>query len=552
LRDGFRVRGVDALTDYYDRDVKLANLTRARSHEAFNFIEADLNATDLQTLLDGVDLVFHLAGQPGVRGSWGQSFSPYVKNNVEATQRLLEACRTVPIERFVYASSSSVYGRIAMPMREDAPAHPHSPYGVTKLAGELLCLLYSRNFGLPACAVRYFTVFGPRQRPDMDFAQFFRAIRDADAIRVFGDGSQTRDFTYVEDAVAGTCLAAERGVPGEVYNLGGGCRVSVNDVIAVIERDCGRRARIEHGPTESGDVVTTLADTTKAVTALGYRPCVDLERGLWNHARSLGLLPTYRARRSAMAATPRILLYSHDTFGLGHLRRNLAIAANLLDGKRPYDVTLLSGSPVLATSAKPPGLRVVALPPVVKVGAEHYRARDASLSFEQVKADREAVIRETIASFAPDVFLIDHAPAGMRGELLQALAYLRREMPDTKVAIALRDIVDEPNAVRSLWREHGVYNLLSWAYDRILVYGSRHLFDVGRQYGFDAALINKVRYCGYVARKLPASQKRRKDGFSVLVTTGGGGDGFPLVRDYLHASRDFAQRDLHSTVVSDH
>ncbi len=549
LREGYTVRGLDALTDYYNPDLKLANINEARSHVRFEWVEGDLNTVDFGALLDGVNIVFHLAGQPGVRGSWGQTFNPYVRNNVEATQRLLEASRSASIERFVYASSSSVYGCVATPMREDAVTRPHSPYGVTKLAGELLCLLYARNFGVPACAVRYFTVFGPRQRPDMAFARFFRAMRDDVAIGVFGDGSQTRDFTYVEDAVEGTRLAAERGVPGEVYNLGGGCRVSLNDAIAAIERACGRHARIERGPTENGDVVMTLADTEKAVTQLGYRPGVDLERGLWEHAKSFGLARTRHSRAVTAARKPRVLLYSHDTFGLGHLRRNLAIASDLLRGERPHDVALLSGSPVLATWPKPAGLRVIPLPPVVKVGAEAYRARDTSLSFEQVKAQREQVIRNTIVGFAPDVFLVDHSPAGMRGELLEALAYLRREMPTTSVVVGLRDIVDEPGAVRALWREQGVYSLLEWAYDRILVYGSQHLFDIAREYGFDSALADKVRYCGYVARTLPPASERAAHPFTVLVTTGGGGDGFPLVRDYLHASRDFGGNDVRSIVV---
>ncbi len=503
--------------------------------------------TNLERLLDGVDVVFHLAAQPGVRGSWGRTFDPYVRNNIEATQRLLEAVRTAQVERFVYASSSSVYGRVERPMREDAATRPHSPYGVTKLAGELLCLLYARNFGVPACAVRYFTVFGPRQRPDMAFARFLSAMRDDAAIRVFGDGSQTRDFTYVADAVAGSCLAAERGVPGEVYNLGGGSRISLNDAIAVMELACGRHARIEHGSAENGDVPATLADTAKARTELGYLPRVDLERGLWNHAKSYGLV---RARSARTAVPPRVLLYSHDTFGLGHLRRNLAIADELLHGPRPHDVALMSGSPVLTAWPKPAGLRVVALPPVVKVGAEAYRSRDSSLSFQHVKAQRESAIRNTIVGFAPDVLLVDHAAAGMRGELLDALAYLRREMPTTRVVVGLRDIVDAPAGVRAAWNEQGIYTLLAWAYDRILVYGERRLFAVEKEYDLDASLSEKVRYCGYVARALATRSLRvRGEQFTVLVTTGGGGDGFSLVRDYLRASADFPRDAVHSIVV---
>lgn len=547
LRDGYTVRGIDALTDYYERDIKLANIEIVRSHPRFQWLEDDLNTADLETVLDGVNIVIHLAGQPGVRGSWGRSFSPYVRNNIEATQRLLEAARSAPIERLVYASSSSVYGRVATSMREDAATRPFSPYGVTKLAGEQLTLLYARNFALPACAVRYFTVFGPRQRPDMAFARFFAAMRDDAVIRVFGDGSQTRDFTYVADAVAGTCLAAEHGVSGEVYNLGGGSRVSLNETIAVMERACGRHARIEHGPSESGDVAATLADTEKARTELGYRPAVDLERGLWNHAKSFGLTRI----RSARAAVPaRVLLYSHDTFGLGHLRRNLAIAGELLHGPHQHDVALLSGSPVLESWPMPAGLRVISLPPVVKVGPEAYAARDSTLTLDIVKAQRESIIRSTIAGFAPDVFLVDHAPAGMRGELLDALAYLRREIPTTRVVIGLRDIVDDPAAVRATWCEQGIYQLLAWAYDRIFVYGTQELFAVEREYDFSPLLAEKVRYCGYVARSLTAPSRRANgDPFTVLVTTGGGGDGFALVRDYLLASTEFPRSAVRSVIV---
>ncbi len=548
LAEGHTVRGIDALTDYYDREQKLANLKDCRRNDHFEWVEADLNTVTMARLLDGVNTIVHLAGQPGVRGSWGTSFAPYVRNNIDATQRLLEAVRTAPIERFVYASSSSVYGRTLTPMSEDAATRPYSPYGVTKLAGELLCLLYARNFGLPACAVRYFTVFGPRQRPDMAFARFLTSMRDDVGIRVFGDGTQTRDFTYVADAVEGTYLAALRGAPGEVYNLGGGCRVSLNNAIAVLERACGRRARIVHEPVEDGDVVSTLADTTKARSKLEYRPRVDLERGLWCHAESYGLVRTRARPTAADSAPPRLLLYSHDTFGLGHLRRNLAIAEHLLRRKHPYDVLLMSGSPVLATWPKPLGLQVAALPPVVKVGSEDYKPHDEALTFEELKAQRERVIQNAIESFKPDVFLVDHAPAGMRGELLDALGYLRRELPATRTVVGLRDVIDSAKAVRTAWREQGIYDLLEWAYDRILVYGSRELFNIEREYAFEPRLCEKLRYCGYIVRvsgKLP----QRSGEFTVVVTTGGGGDGFALVRDYLRASAQLPTGAVRSIIV---
>ena len=208
---GIDVIGVDCFTDYYSREVKEDNLARLRQHPKFTFVEAALQTADLESLLDGVTVVYHLAAQAGVRKSWGDDFRIYTTNNVDATQRLLEAVKDRPLSRFVYASSSSVYGDIAaIPMREDVRLQPVSPYGVTKLAAEHLCHLYHVNFGVPAVSLRYFTVYGPRQRPDMGFHRFIRAALTGGAITLFGDGQQTRDFTYVGDAVAATMAAGDR------------------------------------------------------------------------------------------------------------------------------------------------------------------------------------------------------------------------------------------------------------------------------------------------------------------------------------------------------
>src|SRR5438552_3856846 len=200
-----------------------------------------------------------------------------------------------------------------------------------------------------------------------------------------------------------------------------------------------------------------------------------------------------------LGRSPRVLLYSHDTFGLGHLRRNLAIAAQLLRRSQPFSVSLLTGSPVVAAWPMPAGLEVEALPPVVKTGAEEYASRDRFFSFATVKARREAVILEWVIRYRPDVFLVDHAPAGMKGELRKTLAFIREEMPATQTVLGLRDIIDSPEAVRSLWQKQNIYQLLETTYDQILVYGCRHLFDSVRAYDFPATVAAKTRYCGYIA-----------------------------------------------------
>ena len=282
LADGADVIGIDCFTDYYPRPVKERNLAGLLNRGAFRFVESRIQDADLRSLLRDRTHVFHLAAQAGVRKSWGRDFAIYTVNNIEATQVLLEAVAHSPrIERLVYASSSSVYGdNVAMPMREDALPQPISPYGVTKLAAEQLCYLYHVNYGLPTVSLRYFTVYGPRQRPDMGFHKFLRATILDESIEVYGDGEQTRDFTYVHDAVSANVLAATRGVTGRVYNIGGGSRVSVNDVLAMIERVSGRRPRVTSHPTQKGDMRHTYADTSLARADLGFVPTVGLEDGL--------------------------------------------------------------------------------------------------------------------------------------------------------------------------------------------------------------------------------------------------------------------------------
>ncbi len=281
LDEGHSVVGVDCFSDYYDPGRKRDNLAGLLDADGFSFVDGDLNSLDLDALLEGVEVVFHLAGQPGVRASWGSEFGVYLDQNVMATQRLLEAAKGRDLVRFVFASSSSIYGDAErFPTEEtDAPL-PISPYGVTKLAAENLCRLYWSGFGVPAVSLRYFTIFGPRQRPDMAFSRFIEATLSGAEIPVFGDGLQKRDFTYVADAVSATVAAAERGVPGQVYNVAGGTHATVLDAIEMIGRLSGIPPRVEYQSAMKGDARMTGANTDKARRDLGFVPAVDLEDGL--------------------------------------------------------------------------------------------------------------------------------------------------------------------------------------------------------------------------------------------------------------------------------
>ena len=277
LQEGFEVTGIDCFTDYYPREVKEKNITEILNHEKFNLIEKDILQIEE---FPEVDYVFHQAAQAGVRGSWGKNFEIYIRNNIWATQKLLEFYKDREIRKFVYASSSSVYGDVELPMREDSVLRPLSPYGVTKLAAENLCYLYYKNYQVPFVSLRYFTVYGPGQRPDMAINRFVRAVINSETISIYGDGSQTRDFTYVEDVVESNLLAARINLAGEVFNIGGGSRISVNELVAKIERTAGNKAKLEHTEKQRGDVKDTLADTAKAREILHWQPGVRIEEGL--------------------------------------------------------------------------------------------------------------------------------------------------------------------------------------------------------------------------------------------------------------------------------
>jgi UDP-glucose 4-epimerase len=281
LADGHDVIGIDAFVDYYPRAAKEKNLEAARRSTRFTLVEGRVQDLDLAPLFEGARQVFHLAAQAGVRASWGRDFVLYTEHNVLATQRLLEAAMAAGVPRVVYASSSSVYGDApALPLREDARCQPVSPYGVTKLAGEHLALLYERSYGLPTVSLRFFTAYGPRQRPDMAFHRFLKAALEGAPIRVFGDGEQTRDFTFVTDIVSAVRAAADSGHPGRVYNVGGGERVSVNAVLRTIEEVTRRPVAVVREPAQKGDMRDTFADTAAARRDLGFRSTVELREGL--------------------------------------------------------------------------------------------------------------------------------------------------------------------------------------------------------------------------------------------------------------------------------
>jgi len=282
LEKGYDVIGIDCFTDYYSRDLKEKNLSFFKEHENFIFLEKDILKIDLKELLLDIDYIFHQAAQAGVRASWGKTFDIYTDNNIRATQQLLEAAKESDIKKFVYASSSSVYGDTdQLPMKETNKLQPVSPYGVSKLAAENLCYLYWKNFGVPTLSLRYFTVFGERHRPDMAFHIFIKEILTDGHITVFGDGNQSRNFTYVGDVVQANILAAESSIEGEIFNVGGaGERVALNKTIEIMEDIIGKKVKKNYQSVAKGDVKHTEADETKIKKLLGYEPEVGLKEGL--------------------------------------------------------------------------------------------------------------------------------------------------------------------------------------------------------------------------------------------------------------------------------
>ena len=277
---GWKVRGIDSFTDYYPRKQKENNLKRLIKNKNFSFREGDLLSLDLKKALKGINYLFHEAAQPGVRESWGKDVEVYIRNNIMVTQKLLARAKELPLQKFVLVSSSSVYGDSPLPMKEDTPLRPISPYGTTKLAAENLGRFYYKTCQVPVVILRYFTVYGPRQRPDMAFYKFINAFLKQEEIVIYGDGKQTRDFTYVQDAVNATIKAAQSKLTGEIINIGGGAQVTVNATLRILEKIVKTKATVKYIEKQKGDVLHTFADISKAKGLLSYQPKIKLEEGL--------------------------------------------------------------------------------------------------------------------------------------------------------------------------------------------------------------------------------------------------------------------------------
>ncbi|WP_100488062.1 NAD-dependent epimerase/dehydratase family protein [Sporolactobacillus pectinivorans] len=285
------VIGIDGLIN--EKKIRLRNLTHLIEYDEsrFQFYPINLLQADLNQLLQDVDVVYHLAGMPGVRSSWGNDFNFYVENNILATQKLLEACRGRSLKKFIYISTSSVYGEKKGRVPESSLPQPLSPYGVSKLTGEYLCKVYYKNEGIPIVILRYFTVYGPRQRPDMAFHRFIRKIMEGQPVPVYGDGKQTRDFTYISDCVEGTASVLEADhVIGETINIGGLERASVLDILSILKDLTGQPVQTVFAGEPKGEPKHTWADTRKAKKLLNYQPKVSLKTGLKHEIADLKLL----------------------------------------------------------------------------------------------------------------------------------------------------------------------------------------------------------------------------------------------------------------------
>ncbi len=280
LDAGNSVIGIDSFSDYYAKQIKEHNIRKLKDNKNFILIEGDILSLDLESSMYDAEYIFHQAAQAGVRHSWGTDFDIYVHDNIMVTQKILEFVKEKKIKKMVYASSSSVYGDTTLPMTEDNVLRPVSPYGVTKLAAENLCYLYWKNYQVPVVSLRYFTVYGPRQRPDMAFHKFIQAVLKSEEIIIYGDGKQTRDFTYISDIIDANIKAMESDIIGEVFNIGGGAQIALNETLKILEQITAKSPKVKYIEEQKGDVKDTKADISKAKKMLGYEPQIQLSQGL--------------------------------------------------------------------------------------------------------------------------------------------------------------------------------------------------------------------------------------------------------------------------------
>jgi predicted glycosyltransferase/nucleoside-diphosphate-sugar epimerase len=574
VRLGWNVRGLDAFTDTYDPRVKRANVRGLLHHPRFELIHADLTVADLADVLDGVGFVAHLAGEAGVTSSWGSEFPRYLQRNVLATQRLLEAAKVRGVERVVYSSSSSVYGGHDLPTAATLP-RPVSPYGASKLAGEALVSAYAHGHGVPAVSLRYFSVYGPRQRPDMAAHRFIEAALDQRPLTVYGDGRQARDFTYVDDIVAATVAALTADLePGRVLDVGSGRPLDVATLVDMLRSILGLDIAMVREPERPGDVGRTESRSGETFSALGWAPVTDIRTGLtrqveWHLLRrergqlhtatgpashnadrpriesvvAVSAPSTARAKAGpARSGEPRLLIYSQDGLGLGHLRRTTLLATEFLRARPGASALTISDSPLGQFFASDGGHDYLKLPSIRKAAPGEWHPVSLGAPFDDVLGLRRELIRSAAADFQPDVVLVDHMPHGAMGELVPALCALAGRR--VRVVLGLRDILDAPEVIRDRWHAEGAFDVVEQHYDDVLVYGSRELFDVSERYGWPSGLARRMRYCGYVcsppsgklARTLRSRHLRGSPrGHLIVATAGGGGDAFLLFHALLQA-----------------
>lgn len=282
IENKINVIGIDCFTDYYSKEIKIKNISNLVKNKNFSLVEKDIIDFDLSNIIKKSQYLFHEAAQPGVRASWGRQFEVYVKNNIMTTQKILESAKKEKcLDKIILASSSSVYGNQEGAMNEDNTlTRPVSPYGATKLATENLGNIYAENFDLPIISLRYFTVYGPKQRPDMAFSKFFKSNINGNEIEIFGDGAQIRDFTYISDVIEANILAMNSLCKTGIFNIGGGSVHSINEILDMIEKITGKENIIKNKAKQKGDVFRTEANIVKAKKILNYNPKVAIEKGL--------------------------------------------------------------------------------------------------------------------------------------------------------------------------------------------------------------------------------------------------------------------------------